>query len=248
MSKQKQRTAPIVISIVLLVMVLLFVLFRVLFRDDPNQSITLPEAVSAVSEEDDPPSEPQRELFVTVTPDNLAELLATLNKPEAYYQQLTLVWTGRETVRTETVRQWKKGQQTRVVVTGGRDEAEKNYLFDGQSLWLWYTGDPEALIVSQPAVEVEDLCAMPSVTVFMQTWSEHLSQVSYETSDSGEAGIFCQAQDDAGVERIWISLDNGLPMLDQREDESGQYYEAIQQDYRVLTPADEAYQNAFVLP
>ena len=63
MSKQKHRTAPIVIGIVLLVMVLLFVLFRVLFRDDPNQSITLPEAVSAVSEEEEPPLETGRELF-----------------------------------------------------------------------------------------------------------------------------------------------------------------------------------------
>ena len=248
MSKQKHRTAPIVIGIVLLVMVLLFVLFRVLFRDDPNQSITLPEAVSAVSEEEEPPLETGRELFVTVTPDNLTELLATLSKPEAYYQQLTLVWTGGSTVRTETVRQWKRGQQTRVVVTGGRDEAEKNYLFDGQSLWLWYTGDPEARIVFQPAAEVEELCAMPSVPAFMQTWSEHLSQVSYETADSGEARIFCLAQDGSRVERIWISLENGLPVLDQREDESGQYYQATQQDYRVLTPADEAYQNAFVLP
>lgn len=248
MTKQKQRTAPIVISIVLLVMVLLFVLFRVLFRDSQDQSITLPEAVSTVLEEEESPAEPRRELFVSVTPENLSELLATLTKPEAYYQQLALSWTGSTTARTETVRLWRRGRQIRAVVTGGRDEQEKNYLFDGQSLWLWYTGDAEALVLADPAVEVEDLCAVPSVTAFMEAWANSLTQASYITADNGQAEIYCQGRDGSRGEELWISLDNGLPVLDRREDEAGQYYEAVQQDYRVLTPADEAYQNAFVLP
>ncbi len=245
MNKQKKRTAWFVAFLAVVVMLALILVYHIIFHKDQATIIALPDPVVTVQAEQLPASS-QEDLFIDLGPENLQGFLSAIQAAESFSCTYTTTLTTISGKRIRTIQIWKKQDQLRAVISDG--QTIRNLLLCDHVLWLWYNSDMRVVEIANPSVDFLDFCGIPTVQRFLDDWSGYITDCSYETAVSGESILLVTGCNNTEGQTCQISLDTGMLLQTSKWDESGTFYEVMQTDYQILTPADEDYQSAFDLP
>ena len=152
----------------------------------------------------------QHDQRVDVTPETVQAVIASLNRSQSYYRQLTAqtFWDGGSSVTSTQV--WADGGYTycRTVLPSG---AVRFSLSDGEALHYWYSGSrtymtaPEGSLTGDLAQHIptyEDVLALPA---------DHIRDAGYGPYGDHPC-IYVETFVDelSYLERYWISVETGL--------------------------------------
>lgn len=220
--EQKNRLV-FTIAVILLIFAALFVSFgRILFQLDTPE-VTLP-SVDLSQSGDAPGTQPDPsglEQTVSVTPQTVQSVIATLERTDSYYRELTIeqFWPGgssTSTVQTWVDHQWCHSYQ-RLPNGAGRHD-----FIAGDTVYYWYDGSPH--FETAPADERSaDLAQrLPTYETVLELDPASITAASYELKNELPC-VYVEAgeEDISTLRRYWISVDSGLLVCAElaREDE-----------------------------
>lgn len=209
----------IVAAIVLLMGAAMFASFgRSLFAMNTPQ-VVLPSP-GAGSEADPGPDGPEQTYQrVEVTPQTVTGVVATLARPSSYYRELTVetFWTGGSS--SSQVQAWIDGgwSHIRQVMPSG---AIRHDLTGEAVLYYWYDGS--AQYGRTPADErSSDLAQhIPTYETVLDLSPHEITAAGYETRGDLPC-IFVEVSRSKQLQRFWVSVDNGL-LVSAESEEDGQ--------------------------
>lgn len=209
----------IVTAIILLMGVAMFASFgRSLFSMNTPQ-VVLPTPGAGPG--DDPGSESPAQTYqrVEVTTQTVTGVVATLTRPSSYYRELTVetFWNGGSS--TSQVQAWIDGgwSHIRQVMPSG---AVRHDLTGGGELYYWYDGS--AQYQRAPADErSSDLAQhIPTYETVLDLSPHEITAAGYEARGDLPC-IFVEVSRPGQLQRFWVSVDNGLLVCAESE-ENGQ--------------------------
>ena len=260
---EKKAALPVLLAVVL-ALAALFTAFRFLFREKAETAIVLPESSAAEEPETDagestlrtgPDTEAAEDLpgqdsarapddtFLSLTTDSVRKILDDIPLPDAFYEAMAVTVAAGEGSEQHTVELWSKGGMLRARVS--RNGSVTDYLRTEEGLTIWIEGEEEIIRIASPAADVEELCGVRVTTASVP--DEQIQYAEYLTTSSGKY-IYLETKQDALEINWWVDPDTGLVYMLQQIWDSAACYSVRQTDYRILTPADEAYTSAFLLP
>ena len=240
--EQKNRLV-IVVAIVALIVGAIFASFgRVLFAAKTPEVI-LP---SGSAGEADPPGAVSQEYSyqrVEVTTQTVQGVVATLARPSSYFRTLTVetFWAGGSS--STQVQVWADGGWLHSVQTLPSG-AVRHDLTDGDTLYYWYDGAQQ--YQTAPADErSSDLAQrIPTYETVLELDPEDILSAGYETR--GELPcVFVEVKGARQLRRFWISVENGLLVSAETEEEGQLIYRmTAYSPVQTPCPAD----GSFALP
>ena len=241
------RSAGIVVAATLLVVCLLVAAVLFSIRSGTRDGITLPD--SSATAEPEPAPVPEEDPFLEVDRENVQAVLATMARPEAYHQVLTVTNLWDSGAAETTVELWRSGSRIRVQRTAaGQTEI---LLTDGETVWLWYAGDTAAKVLTpDETVSFDDLSGIPTYETLSSIPETAILEAGFVTLDQDE-GIDClyvAVSDGAYEDRYWVDVNNQLICRTDTLLDGGQIYQLRQTSCQTLSPEDTALQNIFQLP
>lgn len=198
---QKNRTI-LVIAIAITVLAAVFVSFGL-----PSlmgvPEVTLPD----LSQEGT--GENREFLPVEVTTDTVQSVIATLNRPDSYYRELTvtLSWNGGSA--SDQIRIWADGGYVKTAVTTG-GTTQYRLVGDG-TLYLWYAGD-RTWKETRLGDSAADLAQrIPTYEDVLKLDPARINAAGYETRN-GKDCIYVEVRDEDlnSLDRYWIETATGL--------------------------------------
>lgn len=152
-------------------------------------------------------------LAVEVTTDTVQSVIATLDRPDSYYQELTvtLSWTaGSQTASSSSqVQIWADGDYVKTAVaTGG---STQNRLVGNGTLYLWYTGDRtwQEMDLGDSAADLAQ--RIPTYEDVLDLDPTQINAAGYETKN-GKDCIYVEVKDETlnSLDCYWIETATGL--------------------------------------
>ncbi len=208
----RKRTAKLVTVLVMAVLVLLFgvMILSDTLKSRRGTGIVLPDAGAVATaggsgESGDPEPELYRE--VSVTPENVGRVIATLSRPAAYTlsAQITYSHAG-ASASAQVIRAVREGAES---VTWVRPDGESRILRSGGLLYAWEEGR-DVLISPDGAMPADAAAGMPEYETAAGGTDVHVTQAGY-TLYEGFSCIFFVAEDDSGlVSEYYVDIDTGL--------------------------------------
>ena len=133
--QEKDRTL-LVVAVAVTVLMAVFVSFGLPVVTGSIPEVTLPDV-----EQESAGDGGAGQLMVEVTPETVQSVIATLNRPESYYRELTvrLFWGGGTASDADQVQIWSDGGYLKTAVASG-GTVQHRLVGDGR-LCLWYAGD-----------------------------------------------------------------------------------------------------------
>lgn len=209
----------IVVAMIILISVAMFASFgRSLFSLNTPEVI-LPSASSGADSSTDVQSGSGQYQPVEVTPQTVGEVVATLTRPESYYRELTIetFWEGGSS--SSTVQVWRDGgwAHSRQTLPSG---VIRHDLTGAGTLYYWYEGSSK--FQTAPADEFssdlsQHIPTYETVVGMDETW---ITDAGYMTK--GELPcVYAQVQlpDSSIVQRYWVSVDSGLLVAAESEED-----------------------------
>ncbi|MBQ8801745.1 MAG: hypothetical protein IJZ52_05630 [Clostridium sp.] len=229
--EQKNRLV-FTIAVILLIFSALLVSFgRILFQLDTPEvalpSVDLSQSGDGPGNQHDPAGAEQT---VSVTPQTVQSVIATLARTDSYYRELTIeqFWPGGSS--TSTVQTWVDQQlchsYQRLPNGAGRHD-----FIAGDTLYYWYDGS--SLFESAPADEYSaDLAQrLPTYETVLELDSAAITDAGYELKNALPC-IYVEAagEDDSSLSRYWVSVDSGLLVCAELSREGEVFYRVTAAD------------------
>lgn len=239
------KTAGIVIVAALLAVFALSAVVWMGIRGGTRDTIVLPDAAAPAEPALEPaPSEAD---FLRIDRENVQQALASMARPEAYHQMLsvTSLWQGGSA--SATVELWRSGALARARVD--EPERTRHILTDGETVWLWYEGDTAATAFRpEDGVTFDDLAGVPTYELLTRVARQDVLDAGFLTLDGERNVLYLAVQDGASEDRYWV--DTATRLLYRADSFSGteQTYQLRQLTCEVITAEDDTLQGVFQLP
>ena len=229
--EQKNRLV-FTIAVVLLIFAALLVSFgRILFQLD-TPAVALP-SVNLTQSGDGPGTQQDpagAEQTVSVTPQTVQSVIATLERTDSYYRVLTIeqFWPGGSS--TSTVQTWVDQNlchsYQRLPSGSGRHD-----LIAGDTVYYWYDGSSR--FESAPADEHSaDLAQrLPTYETVLELDSAAITAAGYELKNALPCiYVEARAEDGSALRRYWVSVDSGLLICAELSREEEVFYRVTAAD------------------
>jgi len=219
---QKNR-ALFSLAIILLIFVALLVSFgRTIFRTQTPE-VVLPniEAVQPGDNQTPGSSGTEQEQTVSVTPQTVQSVIATLERTDSYYREVLIeqFWTGgfsAVTVQTWVDHGWTRSRQQ---LPSG---VWRSDIVGPETAWYWYDGTDR--YQSLPADERSaDLSSrQPTYETVLDLDPDSITAAGYTTYESFPCIYLCAADEEHAVtQEFWVSVDSGLLLCaEMRQDDA----------------------------
>ena len=209
--------------------------------------ITLPDASLPTAPPDG--GDVEEGTFLTVGPENVADVVGTLARPVSYHQTLTLLtaWTDESAARTAEL--WVSGGVTRADITD--DTGTKSVLSDGKTAYVWYSDEETAAEFSLGgSLTADSLTGIPTYETILTAAPDAIAQAGFVRLDEqgGRSCIFAQLESDGYVDRYWVDVSTGLLCRATTSRSQTLIYQLREQQCETLLATDEAFSAAFTLP
>ncbi len=181
---------------------------------------------------------------VSVTPETVQSIVATLARPDSYYRELTVETLWSTGSYSAPVQVWEDGGWTHVrqTLSSGAvrhdltGSAAAYYWYEGSTAWNLFHADERSADLAQ---------RIPTYETVLELETESITQAGYELRGSYPC-VYVQVQGEGdGVERYWISTDNGLLISAERE-QGGELVYRMTAYTQVQTPCPAT--ASFALP
>ena len=188
--------------------------------------------------------------FVSVSPENVADVIRQMQRPAFYHQVLTLTHRFDGTASQQTVHIWTSRQIQRIVTE--QDGRSRNILTDGQTAYLWYRDEPgNVKSVSLPEnVSADDLAGIATYETVCDLPTEDILSAEYLYSP--EVGEFpclhVAAETDGITDEFRIDLETGLLRSSAVIEDQELFLEMEQTELQILDESDEALLSQMLLP
>lgn len=211
--EQKNRLI-IVVTVTVLIVIAMFASFgRNLFAKNPPE-IVLPAADSSqgssgsLGGSDSFSNQFQQ---VSVTPETVQSIIASLSRSSSYYRELTVetFWSDSSS-STTTVQTWVDGGWTHTAQTLPSGLIRHDIVGDGQ-VYYWYEGDQTWRTAPSDQLSADLAQHIPTYETVLELDPAAILDTSYELRGDLSC-IYVQVQGavEGYEERYWISVDSGL--------------------------------------
>lgn len=237
--EQKNRLV-IVVAIVALIVGAIFASFgRVLFAAKTPEVI-LPSGSAGAADPPGAVSQEQSYQRVEVTAQTVQGVVATLARPSSYYRTLTVetFWAGGSS--STQVQVWADGGWFHSVQTLPSGVVRHD-LTDGETLYYWYDGAQQ--YQTAPADEKSSDLAqhIPTYETVLELDADEIISAGYEARGDIPCILITVRRDDA-LQRFWVSVDNGLLISAETEEEGTVVYSmTAYSPVQAPCPADAAF-------
>lgn len=240
--EQKNRLVIVVAIVALIVGAIVASFGRVIFAANTPEVI-LPSASTGPGDSSGIGSQEQDYQRVEVTTQTVTGVVATLSRPASCYRELTVetFWNGGSSVTQVQV--WTDGGWSHSVQTLPSGVVRHDLTGEG-TLYYWYDGSQD--YASAPADErSSDLAQhIPTYETVLGLEPEEIAAAGYELR--GELPcILVEVQDGPLLRRFWVSVNNGL-LVSAESEQDGQlvYRMTAYSPVQSPCPAD----GSFALP
>jgi len=243
------RTVLLMTAAALFVVALIYAATDYFTRSSNRSEIVLPQAGAEL-----PPAENSAgpgEGFVAVTVSNAAQVVASLERPEAYTQTLyrRTMSGGLESVSVVTV--WERDGIHRLTLSDSGQLC--HILTDGSLLWLWYEDSPEELrsVKLPEGVTADDLSGVFTYESILSYGEKDLIRAEYtQLSTHGNTPCLYVVADEKNGEEThyWVDLTTGLLCCAESRLSGNVTYELYQKELVLLDPTDAELAQQMCLP
>ena len=203
--------------------------------------IVLPTTLPTESEADSEGTVP----FLSVSPDNVAAVIQTLQRPEIYRQTLRVTTQWDTASAVSTVSAWYDRGLARLDIT--RQNETVHYLVGGRAIYLWYNTDSQYLHIDSSAISKDDLAMIPTYEDVQLLDPAAITDAHYETGDDG-AYLTVLCADGDYQDQDWIDLDSGLLTQAETTYQGKTIYTMQQTTVEILTQDQVDLAEHFRLP
>lgn len=194
------------------IVIAVFASFVVSSRADLNApSIELPAEVSSGFEpgavgdifDSAPPAS-------EITPKNLSDLVLSLDRPDDYYETLTveLFWDGGSAKMQREV--WSSGGLQLIKSYTDAGERDYNYIVAGEKTYIWREGDAQYYIGATGEFGADNAAQIPTYEDLAEIGSSNVVNCGYEASGDTPC-LYAETTDEFGQShRWWVELSSGL--------------------------------------
>lgn len=208
---QKNR-AIFSIAVITLIFAALLISFGRIFFNTYTPDVALPEVGETEPGSSGAPgqSDSDRQPLVSVTTQTVQSVIATLDRADSYYRELTVeqFWSGGSSssvVQTWVDQDWSLVRQLLP------NNAVRQDLVGPESAWYWYEGSSEYL--TAPAAEhTADLAQrIPTYETVLELDQSAIVSAGYELKGDIPC-IYVQSLDEVSgsLKHFWVSVDSGL--------------------------------------
>lgn len=243
--EDKKRTVMAVVIIVVVLAAVGYSFFLNLLAPTPHLELADPNASQSV----DPVGTESGQIegvVVEVTPRTVQSLIADLERYKSYRRTVAVEYFAADgrSVGTVAAQVWEEAGWTRTSATLGSGAVEDSIVGEGM-LWLWY--DKGRPVYSGPVDErTADLMQrLPTYEDVLALDKTDITAAGYEERD-GQPCVYVEANAPlGGVERYWVSVNSGLLVAAETEQDGVVVYAMTARD--VVSPLDQT-DGIFVLP
>lgn len=209
--------------------------------------IVLPEKGQSAAPPNDNLSEAG---FVTLSTDNVPEVVRTLARPACYHQTLLASVPAGDSSAETSVDLWVRENVWKIV---RRDSSgTRCILTDGRRAYLWYTDDPSAMssLTLPEGVSRDELAGVVTYETIAVTPPEQIQKADYEPL-SADSEVYClavQTQSGDAVSFYQIDLTTGLLLSAELQRDGEKTYSLHQTALELLSADDAALLNEMKIP
>ena len=199
-------------AVILLIFAALLISFGRIFFNTHTPAVVLPqvsEAAPGASGSSDPAAQASGQT-VSVTVQTVQNVIATLDRVDSYYREVTIeqFWTGDSS--SSTIQVWVD-QDWSLIRQLLPSNAVRQDLIGPETAYYWYQGSSR--YESTPAGELSSDLAqrMPTYETILELPSASITDAGYELKGDLPC-IYVQSVDSTSnhVKRYWVSVDSGL--------------------------------------
>jgi hypothetical protein len=209
----------IVVTVTMLIILAMFTSFgRNLFALN-TPSVTLPSAAGSAAQDSSTQDDPAANAYprVAVTAQTVQNVIGTLTRKDSYFRELTveLFWAGGSSltgVQAWVDRGWSHTVQA--LPSGLR----RHELVGEDTLYYWYEGTDVWHSAPGDAQSFDLSARVPTYETVLDLDASLITDAGYEVR--GELPciyVSVQHEDDAYVQRYWVSIDSGLLIAAEME-------------------------------
>lgn len=233
--EQKNRTFLVIaIGVTVLAAVFFSIVLPALTGKAPK--VLLPDVNQQTSQAE------ENYLPVTVTPETVQSVIASLSRPDSYRSTLTvsLYWDGGSSA--DQVEIWADGGYVRTAVTSG-GTTQYRLVGDGK-LRLWYAGDQTWQETDAHDATADLAQRIPTYEDVLDLEQSAITAAGYEEKN-GAYCIYVAVSVAEGIQdRYWIDTSSGLLCGAETYEEDQKVYEMVQTQF--ASPLEEG--TVFSLP
>lgn len=224
--EQKNRLMIVIAVTILILGAILTSFGKTLLSFNPPEVVlpSGPSDHSAASSSSDAASEDDPFQRVAVTPKTVQSVIATLDRSDSFYRELTVetFWGDRST--TTQVSSWTDGGWThsRLVLPSG---AIRHDLVDGKTLYYWYEGSSRYL-TTDASKDAADLSQhIPTYETVLDLDTKSISDAGYDLRGDLPC-VYVETEDPKLklLTRFWVSVESGLLISAEQEQEGQLVY------------------------
>ena len=210
-----------------------------------HDEIVLPDAYTA-AEEEQPELPREQEAVLTVTADNVQVVLQSMTRLTAYHQTFAVTRRSGTQTRAAVVDIWTSGTRMRARISDAFET--KNYLTDGQTVFLWYEdAETPVALAAREDVSFEALAGLPTYEDLIAKPAACVREGGF-LADGADKRIYVRTVEADGERQYWVSTDSGLLYRQTTTVEGTVVYEAEQTFLEELADGDETLEGIFQLP
>ncbi len=225
------------------ILALAFLSLRLGWFDRETAPVRLPETTATLPAGEDPPGAGSL-VSVSVTPETVQAVVATLARPDSYSRQLRVEsrWQGGS--RAWLVDTWQKGASSRIRLRPEDGEGpEKNILSRDGELFIWYEDPSEAFRRKTDELSSDDALQMiPTYEDVLDLEPERITAAGY-VLHGGVWRIMAAAREEPSgyVTVYYISIETGLLEAAERRDGETVVYSMTAQPSDLAAPEDAVF-------
>lgn len=244
------RTAVIAAAAAFTVLALLLGIYYGSQMGNQDSGITLPQTQSTVTAK--PPSQLLEDPFLTVTRENVLDILRSLVRPIGYHQVLSATTYWSEGDLTVDVDLYGKNGVLKAKVHDGTHI--KHFLSNGETLYLWYEQEKDEVFqtILAEGTTLEDLLGVPTYETVMRLPEESILEAGYLTLGEADGTpciyIACGLKDSMYTDRYWIDVENQILYRADGQQGESQIYLLEQKSLEILPQGETELDDVFMLP
>ena len=223
-SKNRLFISIAVIALIIVAMVTSFGR-SLFFLNTP--SVELPDVGSGTGDSSASASHPEDGQYqtISVTPDTVQGVIASLSRSDSYYRELTVdtFWAQGEGSSSTTAQVWTDDGWThsrRILPSG----AIRHDLVGEDTLYYWYEGSQQYKQMPADTRSADLAQRIPTYETVLDLEPDTISSASFELHEDIPC-IFVKTDDGAGrSEQYWVSVNSGLLICAEAEEEGELVY------------------------
>ncbi len=246
----KGNIAKSIIPIIMIVILVAagLILTYVLSNNDTGTQIVLPTA--SPETETGPSAESQQsDMLLSVSPDNVRDVLSTVNRTASYHRTLSISLISGSSISSRSAEIWVRDGSYYYEITAG--SSRQHVLVSEGIVNIWYDGDETPHSFDQSDYfSVDDLVGIPTYEDVLELEPELITAADYVTGSDGSSLLYVEFMSDNGEYeyRYWVSLETGL-LSEAVSIYNGETVYSMKEIYMQQLPATDAeFDGRFVIP